>query len=257
LGLVLLRSNSDVDKFLPSVQTKISSSSDNKSHHSPKAYCFSKTDERKPFLIVLNPFLTFLNSTCLSFTPNKCTHWFASIIEPYRVVSQVPSYNYFALLVLVYHWFWAITIHGVGSLLSHVIMISLVPSCICPVRVSMRMSSLITPKINSVWKFLPWWRMSPLTLGYEKILFPFRAPAQVIEPRGSSNEACYNQSHEAQSDSTRCDVTHTPKGKLHEGPRSCSPFNYPDTRYLRFSVINASYIVSCTPPHVNLGMRFF
>jgi hypothetical protein len=41
----------------------------NKSHPNPKAYCFSKTNERKPLLIVLNTCLTFLNSTCLSFTP--------------------------------------------------------------------------------------------------------------------------------------------------------------------------------------------
>jgi hypothetical protein len=135
-------------------------------------------------------------------------------------------------------------------------MISLTPSCICPVWVSKRMLSSIAPKIDSVWKFLPRWRMSPLTLGYEKILFPFRASTRVIELRGLSNEARYNQSQEAQSDSTQWDVAHTPKGKLHEGPRSCPPSNYPDTRYLCFSVINVSYIVSCAPPYVNLRTRF-
>jgi hypothetical protein len=60
---------------------------------------------------------------------------------------------------------------------------------------------MITPMIDAIWKFLPRWRMSPLTLGYEKVLFPLQAPAQVVEPRGSSNEARYNQSHEAQYDS--------------------------------------------------------
>jgi hypothetical protein len=99
--------------------------------------------------------------------------------------------------------------------------------------------------------------MSPLTLGYEKILFPFRASARVIEPRGSSNEAHYNKSQEAQSDSTRGDVVHTLKGKLHEGPRSCHPSNYLDTQYPSRYPFNASFIISCAPPpFVNLGMRF-
>jgi hypothetical protein len=47
----------------------LESRSYNKSHPSPKTHCFSKIDERKQLLIVLNPCLTFLNSTCLSFTP--------------------------------------------------------------------------------------------------------------------------------------------------------------------------------------------
>jgi hypothetical protein len=78
-----------------------------------------------------------------------------SIIEPYRVVSQVPSYNHFALLVLVYHWFRASTLHGVGPLLSHVIMVSRVPSCIDPIWLSMRMSSPIASMINSVGSSYP------------------------------------------------------------------------------------------------------
>jgi hypothetical protein len=47
----------------------LESHSYNKSHPSPKASCFSKTDERKPFLVVSNPFLTFLSSACISLTP--------------------------------------------------------------------------------------------------------------------------------------------------------------------------------------------
>jgi hypothetical protein len=49
----------------------LESHSYNKSHPSRKAYCFSKTDERKPLLIVLNPCLTFLNRIWLSFTPKQ------------------------------------------------------------------------------------------------------------------------------------------------------------------------------------------
>jgi hypothetical protein len=58
--------------------------------------------------------------------------------------------------------------------------------------------------IDSIWKFSPGWGILPLTLGYEKVLFPLQAPARIVEPRGPSNEAQNKQSHEAQSDLTRC-----------------------------------------------------
>jgi hypothetical protein len=133
------------------------------------------------------------------------------------VVSQVPSYNYFALLVLMYHRFQASTLHGV-------IMISLVPSCIYPVWVSKGMPSSIALKIDSVWKFLPQWRMSSLTLELENILSHFEYLTQVTGPRRWSNEARHNQCHEAQSDSTRCYVTHVRKEKCHGRPRSFPPY---------------------------------
>jgi hypothetical protein len=44
------------------------------------------------------------------------------------VVLHVPSYNHFALLVHMYHWFWASILHGVSPVLSHVILISHVTS---------------------------------------------------------------------------------------------------------------------------------
>jgi hypothetical protein len=44
-----------------------------------------------------------------------------------------------------------------------------------------------------------------LDIGIREGPFPFQAPARVVEPRGSSNEARYNQSHETQSNSTRWD----------------------------------------------------
>jgi hypothetical protein len=54
----------------------------NKSHPSPKAYCFSKSVDKKP-LLVSSPYLASLNSACISFTPIKCAPWFESIIEPF------------------------------------------------------------------------------------------------------------------------------------------------------------------------------
>jgi hypothetical protein len=46
----------------------LESHSYNKSHPSAKAYCFSKTDEVKPFLVVSDPCLTFISTACVSFT---------------------------------------------------------------------------------------------------------------------------------------------------------------------------------------------
>jgi hypothetical protein len=55
----------------------------NKLNPSPKAYCFSKIDELKPFLVAWDPCLTFL-STALSFTPNQVYSLVLSIIKSYR-----------------------------------------------------------------------------------------------------------------------------------------------------------------------------
>jgi hypothetical protein len=46
----------------------LESHSCNKLHPSHKVFYFSKIDEQKHFLVVLNPFLTFLSSVCISFT---------------------------------------------------------------------------------------------------------------------------------------------------------------------------------------------
>jgi hypothetical protein len=62
----------------------------NKSHPSPKAYCFSKSVDKKP-LLVSCPYVASLNSACISFTPIKCAPWFESIIEPcWSSFKQVP-----------------------------------------------------------------------------------------------------------------------------------------------------------------------
>jgi hypothetical protein len=50
----------------------LESRSYNKSYSRPKAYCFSKIDERKPFLVVSNPCLTFLHS---AFVLTKSTQY--------------------------------------------------------------------------------------------------------------------------------------------------------------------------------------
>jgi hypothetical protein len=165
----------------------LESRSYNKSHSNPKTYCFSKIVDKKPFLVCFKSLLDFLSSTCMLSTPAKCIPWFASNIKPYRAGST--NVYPIALLELEYNWFWASTLHGVGQLLSHVIMISLVPSCIGHVQVSKGMSSSTAPKIDSVWKFLPQWRMSFLTLELENFLSHFEYLTWVARPRRLSNEA--------------------------------------------------------------------
>jgi hypothetical protein len=86
---------------------------------------------------VSNPCLTFLISTCISFTPNQVY----PLVHIYHraILWWFHKHLPFALVELVYHWFWATTLHGVGPLSSHVVMISPVSSCIHPVRLSKRM----------------------------------------------------------------------------------------------------------------------
>jgi hypothetical protein len=174
-------------------------------------------------LFVSHPCLTVRSSPYTLFTPNQVYpfvhvyHWAIS----WRFHKRLS----FDLVELMYCWFWASTLHGVSPLLSHVIMISLVPSCICLVWLSKRMSSLIVPRNDSVWKFLPRWVMSSSTLECEKVLFPFWASARVAGPRRSSNGAQHKESHEVQSDFTRCYVIHAWKEKWHGWPRSLIPFN--------------------------------
>jgi hypothetical protein len=81
----------------------------------------------------------------------------------------------------MYRWFWASTLHGVSSLLSHVIMISPVPLCVHHVCFSKIMSSPIVSRIDSVWKFLPRWAMSSSTLEFEKVLFHSEHPIELMD----------------------------------------------------------------------------
>jgi hypothetical protein len=118
---------------------------------------------------VSNPCLTFISSPCISFTPNQvyplvCIYRRA-ILWWFR--KRLP----FALVELMYHWFRASALYGVGPLSSHVIMISPMPLGIHLVRLSKRMSSPFTPMIELVCKFLPRWVMLSLMLKFEKVLF--------------------------------------------------------------------------------------
>jgi hypothetical protein len=117
----------------------LESCSYNKSHPSPKAYCFSKIVDKKPFLVCFKSLLDSLSSTGMSSTPTMYTPWFASNIKPYHAGST--NIYPIALLELVCRSFQASTLHGVGPLPSHVVMISLVPSCMCHVWVSKGMLS--------------------------------------------------------------------------------------------------------------------
>jgi hypothetical protein len=54
-------------------------------------------------------------------------------------------------------------------------------SCIHPVPSSKRVSSSITPMINSVWKFLPRWVMSSSMLEFEKVLFYSEHPIELMD----------------------------------------------------------------------------
>jgi hypothetical protein len=92
-----------------------------------------------------------------------------------------------------------------------------------------------------------------LDFGTWECSFPFRANDRV-RPRRSSDEVQHKQSHESQSESTRCHVAHSWMEKLSKRPRSSL---FQRSQYLCFSTINASYIVSCAPPpFVNLRTRF-
>jgi hypothetical protein len=66
---------------------------------------------------------------------------------------------------------------------------------------------------------------------------------QIVGPRRSNNEVQHKQSHKAQSDSTRCYVTHARKEKLHERPRSFPPLNYLDILLPPRSMCPLSFLV--------------
>jgi hypothetical protein len=128
-------------------------------------------------------------------------------------------------------------------------MISVVPLCICPIRVSKGMSSSTAPRINSIWKFLYQWRMLSLTLELENALSHSEYLTRVAGPRRLSNKAQNKQSQEAQSDSTRCYIAHARKKKLHERPRSFSPSNYLDILLSPRSMCPSMFLVLPTSFH--------
>jgi hypothetical protein len=73
--------------------------------------------------------------------------------------------------------------------------------------------------------------------------FLFWVFARVVGPIRSSNEAQHKQSHEAQSDSIRCYVTHAHEEKLHERSRSTRPSDYPDIIFSPQSMHLSSFLV--------------
>jgi hypothetical protein len=203
-------------------------------------------------LFVSHPCLTFLNSACTSFTPNQ-------VYPLVRVYHRAISWRFhkclpFALVELVYRWFWASTLHGVGPFLSHVVMISLMPSCICHVQLSKRMSSSIAPRIDSVWKFLPRWVMSSSTLEFEKVLFHSEYPIELMDHEDRVLE------HNIRRAMKHNPILQGAMSFMH-GRKSCMGNRevsfFQRSRYLRFFAINASFIVSCAPPpFVNIRTRF-
>jgi hypothetical protein len=128
----------------------------------------------------------------------------------------------------------ASTLHGVGPLSSHDVMISPMSSCICPVRLSKRMSSSM--------------------LEFEKVLFHSEYPIKLM-----------GQEDRVMEHNTRRVMKHNlilqGAMSLMHGRKSCMGNRevsfFQRSRYLRFSVINASFIVSCSlSPFINLKMRF-
>jgi hypothetical protein len=84
-GWCIIRGTQPERRVLP-----LESRSYNKSCPSPKAYCFSKSVDKKS-LLVSSPCLASFNSACISFTTTKCAPWFKSIIEPcWSSFKQVP-----------------------------------------------------------------------------------------------------------------------------------------------------------------------
>jgi hypothetical protein len=113
-------------------------------------------------LFVSSPYLTSLNSACISFTPNQVCFF----IHIYHRAMSVH--------------FRASTLHGVGLPSSHVVLILHVASCIHLDLLSKTISSLITPIIDLVWEFLPGWRISPLTLEFEEVHFLSELPLELL-----------------------------------------------------------------------------
>jgi hypothetical protein len=96
----------------------------NKSSRGPKLSASSR-------LIIENLPCLFQSPTWLSSVMLHIIHSWPSVFLDSRLslshiilVLQAPSYNLFVLLVLVYHRFRAGTLHDIGPLLSHVVLIS-------------------------------------------------------------------------------------------------------------------------------------
>jgi hypothetical protein len=132
-------------------------------------------------------------------------------------------------------------------------MISLVPSCICPIRLSKRMSSLITSRIDLVWKFLPRWAMSSSMLEFEKVFFHFEYPLELqdqedwVRKRNTSRVMKHNP------------ILQSAMSSMHgrkSGMGDWEVFLDQLFRCPSCYAVNASFIVSCASSFVNLRTRF-
>jgi hypothetical protein len=136
-------------------------------------------------LFVSNPRLTFLSSSCTSSTLNPVYSLVASIIEPYHGESATFYHFYYvgvcvSLISSEYSTWRQSTLKPWGHDLNRALVYPSypnVPEKIIVERANVQFSLEVPAR----------WRMSPLTLGYEKVHFPFWAFARVVEPRRSND----------------------------------------------------------------------
>jgi hypothetical protein len=203
-------------------------------------------------LFVSNYCLTFLSSACTSSTSNQ-------VYSLVRIYHRAISWRFhkclsFALLELMYRGFQASTLHGVGPLLSHVVIISPVPLCIHLIWLSKTMSSPITPRINSVWKFLPWWPMTSLPLEFEKVLFHSEHPLKLLDQEHRVRKC--NTSRVMKHNLILQDAMSPTHGRK-SGMGDWEVFLVQVFRCPSCYAVNAYVIVSCASSFINLRMRFF
>jgi hypothetical protein len=215
----------------------LESRSYNKSNPSPKAYCFSEIDDRKPFLVVR--ILAWLFSIVLAYRsfPPKCTPWFISTLSHIIVVLQMLSYNYSTRIVLLYWPSLSSTLLVVDSLQA-LSFWSHVTSCNHPVqsiqeniifhRADDRFSLEVLTPMESV----------SLSRGTWDSFSPPRVPGEVVRPRGSSDECNMTEI---------CNVLCDPclEGKA---TRVNVKIPFSTIRYPLISTTNASFIIFlCSP----------
>jgi hypothetical protein len=112
---------------------------------------------------------------------------------------------------------------------------------------SKRMSSPIVLMIDLVWKFLPWWGMSALTLELEKVLFH---PTHWMKQSGEDDRAV----NATWLDSTRCSVSNTRKEKRNGRPWYFLFSTVPISRFSYVKIFFIDFLHSLS--FLNLGMRF-
>jgi hypothetical protein len=216
----------------------LESRSYDKSHPSPKAYCFSKIDNWKPPLLVSKPCLTFLSSICTSLTSNQ-------------VCSLVHIFHQAMLVHLQ-----ASTLHGVSPPSSHVVSISPMTSRTILFNLSKWTSLLTTPDNRFYWKPLLWEKTITAQLWNLKVLIFLWHSIKSLD-----QEDCEVKGHT----SSVVRNHHIPpsewayhwKEKLHGKPGRPFSDQWFQCTIPLFSTSSRSTPFSCAPPpFINLGMRF-